>query len=182
MTEQLNQELELPSIFAACCGENYRFAREKPYVCDGKWCATDGHIGVRSTANTQLPDTDAKAPSMKDLEWDGPFDQPIELPDVADCMIACVCDAGTCQCETCKANHDCGKCGGLGKVFDGNVLAPFGLADDVAVPSARYVALLREHGVTHIRPPASSKNSPKVWAFKGEGFEGLLMPVRIDKK
>lgn len=148
------------------------YSLSSPWVRSGKMYATDGRIMLR--VDTNEPDTTGdNPPPIHLVPFEAVYDAPIAIPLLAD-LAPLVERCGTCQrgrhdC-TCGHSHTCGKCGGSYWIETDAVSAvgPVLLAD-------KYLWMLRSIEVTKIQPAAVSPAKQPVY-FRGNGFDGVLMP------
>ena len=182
--------MSLPAIFDECCNAESvgaRFDMTRPFPLGEYAYATDSRIAVRARhAHAALLHTPQNRPPVERLPWMTPATPEVELPDVGD---------GMATCDQCKGDgkvvgytpelaggigytSECWECDGKGKFRD-----PARVQVGPVLLTRGYVALLRRHGVTRVRPslmPAADSrkvDAPAVY-FAGDGFEGLLLGCR----
>ena len=174
--------MPLPPIFAECCATHrYRYALDNPWIAGGRVWASDAGIAVwTSLDNVDCPDdimtadgimaTGHRLPDMPAFVPDKRHRlDMIDLPDGIPGTVPCEECRGT-KVSTYDAEFPCYDCEGTGE---------WNNSDRVAVGPvylmACYVALLRRHGVTTIRLPINPEHPVR---FDGDGFSGLLQPMR----
>lgn len=181
--------MPIPPIFDACCGPDiFRYSLDRPWVAHGRLWATDAVVLVwTSLDNLDLAEDEMAwfSPDSRKLpdvlatanEFKYQFDL-IPLPDGVSVM------------------RPCNKCGGMGHVGvhqDILITCPWcdggGMLENMTRVRvgpidlmARYVALLREHGVAAVRlaiPPGQNQPTPNPVRFDGDGFSGILQPMEL---
>ncbi len=197
--------IELPPIFAACCGEATDMARyQKPFPLNGFTYATDGRIVVR-IAGEHVPAI--KDPTAADtVPWDGTRLPPVALTRSDDATIKCSecggdgkshrreCDecagTGMDECLSCGHDCDCEECKGTGWIGSDSTDATCEECGGKGVVrntkgsvnygafhlSSHYGNLLLDHGVTHVEPDAAGPSNRPVLFRLGE-VVGMLMPT-----
>ena len=188
-----------PKILFEACGESGRYDLSKPYRWGDAAYATDGRIMVRSaiTDGIELPG-ERKVPDPNRIEDGQGCDRVVrDLPE-AEATKFCNRCSGTgksdsYECENCgetqritingvRVEIDCLSCDGNGTTPN---LDPVMVSDLPRVyVQARYVALLRRHGVRLVNVPAIPQRGTKntgglreAITFSGDGFDGWLMPM-----
>ena len=168
---------DLHPIFSDCCGSDSPMNLDAPFVIGSHVYASNNCIVVRCPHNGgALPPTDnRREPFADQLGWpsrDGEQAEP--LPDVGSGEVACE----VCNGKRFHDGYECEECDGTGFYGDHTPVwvGPILLMSE-------FVARLRRHGVTTVRPitltPAIKSHKPAKGLpaayFKAADFEGLLM-------
>ena len=185
----------LPAIFRDCANsDNWRYPdMKRPWVSDGHVYATDGRIIVRvpitgidpEIVDRLRPQDGQKFPRDPGSIFpvNGPHEPepvplPAESPDEYETCDKCGGD-GRAECDLGHV-HDCPECDGAGQCAN---LAQ--VAVGRYFMSARYVAILRRHGITEVYQPVTSGVGPRqetvgAYRFVLGDVEGMLAPRRPD--
>jgi hypothetical protein len=178
-----------------CANYDSRYVLSKSFVRKGTRYATDGRICVRVDAAGQ-DDTEGTTPPSEDLGWGGDGDwKPIPAVEPVMSMQKCPhCTCKTChgsgetECPTCHNDCDCEECDGDG--FDGceqchetgmMMLPDFYTIDGIKI-AARYWDKIRALPNVMYALPANKSDRLRPIAFRFDGGDGLVMPLRPDYK
>jgi len=184
-------ESTLHTIFFEVCGERSdRYDLSQPYAWGGFMYATNGHIMVRCKRVDFGTDfCNGKVPDPSKITGDDGV--PRRLLPIPECNESKPCDAcdGSglitsglleCECGECfqiKLNgqnlaYDCLECAAKGSQPNDEAIL---VAESPKIYfQARYLALIRRHGVREFNVPFKY---PDIATFSGDGFEGWLMPM-----
>jgi hypothetical protein len=194
----------LPAIFAECCAkESTRYSFGRPWGMDGKVYAIDGRILVMCDGVAEPLEN---APPAKNVfrplheygapvplpQWEAQYEPCDECDGSGGSKEQCKeCDGhGVYECPTCErdgytchgcwgkkyvdspAGTVCAECTGTGKV-----IKQIAIQVGSSYINSRYAAILKRHGVTHVRINLAKPKDAAIY-FEGQGFVGLVMPMR----
>jgi hypothetical protein len=164
-----------------CGREETRPYLHTPFNHDGYTYATNGQILIRVAKRDGMGDRPSELRSFDgliaslQLRW---FDPDASFAPIPEFVLvkrpAKKCEicygSGTCTCECCDHEHDCGRCDGSGTAIDERNIARFPEQDI----NLAYIELIR--ALPGVEIAFGKDNEPAVFRF--EGGVGCIMPMR----